>query len=98
MADDVPLAQSDRAVLMQLAREQARRGESSLPLLDLAVKYIGVESEARHVLQRLLVYGLIELDPGEHAKRGCLGAVTEKALLPEVASGLEPIKKPGAGS
>lgn len=94
MAHEIALNQLELDLLAELAREQARQGGQPLPLLDLAVKRFGLESEARQVLQRLLVHGLIELEREEQARRSCVGVVTAKAALP--TAGVEEIKTPGA--
>jgi hypothetical protein len=94
MAHSIALTQIELDLLAELAREQARQGGHPLPLLDLAVKRFGLESEARQVLQRLLVHGLIELEQEEQARRSCVGVVTAKGALP--AAGLEQLRTPGA--
>jgi hypothetical protein len=78
----VLLPETDLALLAELARQQAQQPHEPLPLLDLAVRRVGFESEARHVLQRLLVHGLIELEKDEQARRRCLGVVTDQVALP----------------
>lgn len=99
MAYPIPLTQAELALLTELARAQAEQGgRRPLPMLDLAVKHFGVESEARHVLQRLLVHGLIELDGDAQAKRECLGAVTVSAPFSGTAGGPELLREPGGES
>jgi DNA-binding MarR family transcriptional regulator len=95
MAHQIPLTPIDLDLLAVLAHEQARHAGQPLRLLDLAVQCFGVESEARHVLQRLLVHGLIELEQDEQDRRSCVGVVTRKAALPP-AAGVD-LKTPGAG-
>lgn len=94
MAYPIPLTQIDLDLLAELVQEQARHDGQPLRLLDLAVRRFGAESEARQVLQRLLVHGLIELDQDEQARRRCVGVVTKRAALPP-AAGVD-LRTPGA--
>jgi hypothetical protein len=82
MTQPLALPEEDLALLHRLARAQAEQGHRPLPLLELAVEHFGAESEARHVLQRLLVHGLIALEQEEQARQSCLGTVTDQVVVP----------------
>jgi hypothetical protein len=82
MSNPALLPDTDLSLLRELAQQQAQQPQEPLPLLELAVKRLGFESEARHVLQRLLVHGLIELAQDDQARRRCLGVVTDRVALP----------------
>ena len=82
MSDPALLPDTDLSLLRELAQQQAQQPHEPLPLLELAVRRLGFESDARHVLQRLLVHGLIELEQDDQARRRCLGVVTDRVALP----------------
>lgn len=71
------LTDTEISLLAELRGEQLLQGGRPIPLLDVAVQHFGVESDARHVLQRLLVHGLIQLNDAANVNRHCFGTVAE---------------------
>jgi len=63
MPDEV-LDPDDRRMLEAIARAHGHGPRRPLALLDLAWSLAGSESAGRAVLHRLLMQGLIELQPG----------------------------------
>jgi len=72
------MTDAEIALLATLRGEQLAQGGKPIALLDLAVQHVGAESEARQVLQRLLVHGLIQLDEAAaDVRHHCFGTVAD---------------------
>ena len=71
----------DLRVLAALAQAQVRSGAKPLSLVDLASVETGSDAlAARHVLQRFLLKGWIELERDAEASRRGAGHVTDAGL------------------
>ena len=72
------ITDAEIALLATLRGEQLAQRGKRIALLDLAVQQLGAESEARQVLQRLLVHGLIQLDEAAaDVRHHCFGTVAD---------------------
>jgi hypothetical protein len=80
MRNEPELSAADIRVLALLAEEQQRTGTKRLSLVDLAARETADMLAARHVLQRLLVKGWIELAHEADASRTGAGCVTDDGL------------------
>jgi hypothetical protein len=74
---DHPLAAEDRRVLEAIARAHGHGPPRPIALLDIAWTEVGSEEAARAALQRLLLLGLVDLEPGRPAP-ALLGRLTSR--------------------
>ena len=71
------LSAEDRRLLELIARVHGHGPRRPVALLDIAWAEFGSEAAARSALQRLVLLGLIQLEPGRQT-RDLLGRLTDK--------------------